>query len=514
MTKTNVALALDGVLHRDGMRDVLRSGVFAGVDELVAHHFRQQEWVRRKPELAALALAASKEAKPTVDTTPLICASPDAPEKEIAVAAAVIAEHRERVRRERRAPGAVTYFSNDGSHVFIEGASAHPLVQPSPDLKCAALSALYGLMLHDEPKQNKVQPVITADDFTGLDAALRWHLYELLKLSWREPDPIGIPLTAEDAARMWADVEPYLEAQLQSQEGQPSAIKANRLRELADQLGVFAPAAISSEQELREVSKGSTIKPEESSDVDKVYRDHWVHLQELERIDKEIQAIIGWVREHRPHLLRFVPLAASLTSTMSDLAHGDMRNQSQEISDELRKLAVELEASAGHTAGLNPPGDGTATAEILAGLEAAAGAVADLKDAHGKGMERVEELIASVGARDDGGGAEDRMTLPNLGPHDRDAWQLMLIPGMTQTKAAAELNKQFPGESWSQPRVSEACARAKAHAVASGLAGKIATQRSRAPARTLDPAVADEGQRTDGWAKHLREKARQIAKEE
>lgn len=104
--------------------------------------------------------------------------------------------------------------------------------------------------------------------------------------------------------------------------------------------------------------------------------------------------------------------------------------------------------------------------------------------------------------------------LPSLGRRDREIYQMMLIPGMTQLKAAAELNKRFPTEHWTQPRVSEALKRAKAHAEASGLADKVSATRSQAPARTLDPAAADSGQRTDGRSKHLREKARQIAKEE
>lgn len=105
-------------------------------------------------------------------------------------------------------------------------------------------------------------------------------------------------------------------------------------------------------------------------------------------------------------------------------------------------------------------------------------------------------------------------TLPPLGPRDREAWQLSLVAGLTQQKIADKMNKEHPGENWTQPRVSEAIKRAKAHAEASGLADKVTATRSRAPARTLDPAAADSGQRTDGRSKHLRERARQIAKEE
>lgn len=105
------------------------------------------------------------------------------------------------------------------------------------------------------------------------------------------------------------------------------------------------------------------------------------------------------------------------------------------------------------------------------------------------------------------------VTLPELGPRDREAWQASLVPGMTQGKIAAELNRRYPGENWTQPRVSEAIKRARAHAEASGLADKVSAARSRAPARTLDPATAEQGRRTDGRAHHLRERERQKAKD-
>jgi hypothetical protein len=105
-------------------------------------------------------------------------------------------------------------------------------------------------------------------------------------------------------------------------------------------------------------------------------------------------------------------------------------------------------------------------------------------------------------------------TLPELGPRDLEAWQASLVAGMTQKKIADAMNKAHPGEKWTQPRVCEAIKRAKALAEASGLADKVSATRSRAPARTLDPAAADSGQRTDGRSKYLREKARQIAEEE
>ncbi|MCC6321077.1 MAG: hypothetical protein IT438_06520 [Phycisphaerales bacterium] len=118
-------------------------------------------------------------------------------------------------------------------------------------------------------------------------------------------------------------------------------------------------------------------------------------------------------------------------------------------------------------------------------------------------------MIESLAERDDDGKSAE--TLPDLKPRDTEAWQASLVAGMTQSKIADMLNRKYPGENWTQPRVSEAIKRAKAHAEASGLADKVSAARSRAPARTLDPAAADDGQRTDGRAKHLREKARQIA---
>lgn len=220
MTKTNVALALDGVLHRAGMRDILRSRVFAGIDELVAHHHRVQERVQRKPELAKRAQAAQKEAKQAIDATPLIRASLHASKKKVAAAAVVIAAAR--ARHVHVAPGTVPYFFDEGSHVFIEGAPAHPLVEPTLDVKCAALSALYDLKLHDQLEHNKAQPIIAASDFKGDDAVLRWHLYANLKLSWRERHPVGILVTDENAKRMLADVLPHLTGQAPA-DGKPKS---------------------------------------------------------------------------------------------------------------------------------------------------------------------------------------------------------------------------------------------------------------------------------------------------
>ncbi|NUQ66949.1 MAG: hypothetical protein HUU18_01525 [Phycisphaerales bacterium] len=101
--------------------------------------------------------------------------------------------------------------------------------------------------------------------------------------------------------------------------------------------------------------------------------------------------------------------------------------------------------------------------------------------------------------------------LPELGVRDKEAWQASLVARMTQEQIASLLNKQYPGENWTQPRVSEAIKRAMAHARASGLADKVTGASFRAPARTLDPASAELGKRTDGKAHHLRERERQKA---
>ncbi len=126
-----------------------------------------------------------------------------------------------------------------------------------------------------------------------------------------------------------------------------------------------------------------------------------------------------------------------------------------------------------------------------------------------RAAERVAERVIVAFNR----GAEDTPArkLPELGTRDTEAWQASLVAGMTQARIADLLNRKHPGENWTQPRVSEAIKRAKAHAEASGLAGKVAVAQSRAPARTLDPSAANAGQRTDGRSKHLREKAKQIA---
>ena len=175
------------------------------------------------------------------------------------------------------------------------------------------------------------------------------------------------------------------------------------------------------------------------------------------------------------------------------------------------RMQLVREAEAVIAAASKPNGP-TIDPELLQRLEAGIAAVHSIGSNFDAGMARVERVIESLGARDDDD--DPPATLPELNARDTEAWQASLVAGMTQAKIADALNRKYPGENWTQPRVSEAIKRAKAHAEASGLADKVSAARSRAPARTLDPAAADDGQRTDGRAKHLREKARQIAKEE
>jgi hypothetical protein len=173
------------------------------------------------------------------------------------------------------------------------------------------------------------------------------------------------------------------------------------------------------------------------------------------------------------------------------------------------QLIREAEAVIAAASKANDP---TMNPAILARLEAVEAGLPAMLDLKLAGFKHAVGVIESLVARDD----DDSLvtTLPELGPRDREAWQASLVQGMTQAKIAAVLNRKYPGENWTQPRVSEAITRAKAHAEASGLADQVSATRSRALARTVDPAAADWRQRTDGRSKHLREKARQIAKEE
>jgi hypothetical protein len=130
-------------------------------------------------------------------------------------------------------------------------------------------------------------------------------------------------------------------------------------------------------------------------------------------------------------------------------------------------------------------------------------------------IERIADMIKPLTAKDDVPPPPPK--LPKLKSWAWRAWRANQM-GMTTTKIAATLAKKCKDPTITQPRVSEQIKRAKLHAEASGLAdvaAKVLPQvENRAPARTLDPAAADAGHRTDGRSKHLREKARQIANEE
>jgi hypothetical protein len=129
--------------------------------------------------------------------------------------------------------------------------------------------------------------------------------------------------------------------------------------------------------------------------------------------------------------------------------------------------------------------------------------------------ERAAEKMARVfGAGDNGN--TPAVKLPTLKPWGMEAWKANQV-GMTVTAIASTLAKKYNDSKITQPRVSEQIQRAKLHAEASGLAGDAARALpqvgSRAPARTLDPAAAEQGKRTDGKAHHLRERERQKAKD-
>lgn len=84
--------------------------------------------------------------------------------------------------------------------------------------------------------------------------------------------------------------------------------------------------------------------------------------------------------------------------------------------------------------------------------------------------------------------------LPKLKAHDRQAWQLATLHGMTQDKVAAELNRVH-GTTYTQGQVSRMIARAKAHAEANGLTEKVAGPIDRP--RTVDPGRLELGARVD-----------------
>jgi len=90
--------------------------------------------------------------------------------------------------------------------------------------------------------------------------------------------------------------------------------------------------------------------------------------------------------------------------------------------------------------------------------------------------------------------------LPKLGPHDREAWQLSIIQGITQENIAEHLNNQH-GTRYAQGQVSRMIHRVKIHAEFNGLADKLP-----APAivRSMDPKTLEIGERTDRLDRHQR----------
>lgn len=105
----------------------------------------------------------------------------------------------------------------------------------------------------------------------------------------------------------------------------------------------------------------------------------------------------------------------------------------------------------------------------------------------------VRELVARV-ERSTGTERPATTKPPKLRRHDRQAWQLATLHGMTQDKVAAELNKEH-GTTYTQGQVSRMIGRAKEHAELSGVTGMIPDPAKRPVA--MDPHKLDLGRRTD-----------------
>jgi len=117
-------------------------------------------------------------------------------------------------------------------------------------------------------------------------------------------------------------------------------------------------------------------------------------------------------------------------------------------------------------------------------------AILALLESNRAGLERFAGIMESQGARD----AQPAAKLPEWKPHDRQAWQLSNLHGMTQGKVAAVLNKEH-GTTYTQGQVSRMIGRAKAHADASGLSEKVPSKIERP--RTVDPGRLELGARVD-----------------
>ena len=106
--------------------------------------------------------------------------------------------------------------------------------------------------------------------------------------------------------------------------------------------------------------------------------------------------------------------------------------------------------------------------------------------------------------------------LPELKCWAMEAWQAHQI-GTPMKQIAETLSKKYSNRKITQPRVSEQIKKACMHAELSGLAAIAAKVilkiNNRAPARTLDPSIADLGNRTDGRSHLVRDKEKQKAKD-
>lgn len=95
-------------------------------------------------------------------------------------------------------------------------------------------------------------------------------------------------------------------------------------------------------------------------------------------------------------------------------------------------------------------------------------------------------------------------SLPKLGRHDQQAWQLSQLKGWPQERIAKALNTKH-GTQYGQGQVSRMIAKAKRHAEASGLSDLVPP-----PAQTekaIDPHKIEIGRRTDGRTRRQRDQA-------
>ncbi len=139
-------------------------------------------------------------------------------------------------------------------------------------------------------------------------------------------------------------------------------------------------------------------------------------------------------------------------------------------------------------------------AEAAKQLEVWLEKIRPLRDAKGKPATGSFATSPEESSRDN-----RRVRLPELKVHDRQAWQLSIIHGMSQERIAAALNKEY-GTTYTQGQVSRMITRAKAHASASGLAEKLTEPIDRP--RTVDPGRLELGARIDKRKPRPSDKAR------